>query len=121
MSEQDPTVAHTFDRFVAGHENGDLNQELTDAIREITEDISNHYQAYRGAPKATLTITFEFQHASGHIQVSAKVKKSLPAAPRTKCVYYATEKNQLTRRDPKQHEMPFRDVNGAPPAVRTIT
>lgn len=116
----DPTANHTFDRFIATHENGDLNHELSEALREMTATLSNHFQAYRGKPKATLKVSFDIVHVDGHLEVSAKVETKLPAAPRAKGIYYATDKNELTRRDPKQLTMPFRDVNGGEQQARDV-
>lgn len=109
-SAPDPYVAPTFDRLIAMHENGDLNAELSDMLRETLAGLSNYVLDHGGKPEAEITVKFKFKLDGGNISAQAKIDDKQPVPPRGSSFYFLTANNQLTKRDPKQIDM-FKDVN----------
>jgi hypothetical protein len=114
------TALQTFDQFVAAQENGDLNHDLSEMLRETVATLNNFVQDHGGKPKASITIKLGFLLDGGIVHCEAEIDNKLPKAPRNGSIYFSTADNKLSRRDPRQHEM-FQDVNqraaGAPVTV----
>lgn len=68
----------------------------------------------------TLTISIGFKLADGIVEVTGDFKTALPKARRGRSVFWATPDNNLTRRNPRQFDLPLRDAASAGSAVRTI-
>lgn len=118
----DPNEVRTFSRLIAMHERGNLDEELTKAIGEITGELEEHYNSYRGEPKASLTLKLNFVREKNVITVSATVDKKLPPAPRAKAIYYATASSDgLTTKDPHQPDLPLRDVSQPSQTARDVS
>lgn len=115
----DGTELRTFGTFLGDVEDGELHGELTRAIREIVAELHNVAQDQGGAQKATLALGLVFKLDRGVIEVESTVKTALPKRRRGKSIFYATPDNLLTRRNPRQAELPLRDVN-VPSETRTI-
>ncbi|QQR69083.1 MAG: hypothetical protein IPI58_09740 [Alphaproteobacteria bacterium] len=103
----------SFSHFLAEHEDGELNNELTETLRQIIGELSNYALDHGGKPKAILGVVFQISLDNGVLEVTGTIKKQMPQPPRGRAVYWATPNNGLTRRNPRQGELPFlRDVTG---------
>lgn len=121
MSEPDNSaVVRSFSRLVATQERGDLDNDLSIAIADIVKELEAIYGEHRGKPKATLSLTFTFTKDKNGITVQAQTTRKLPQPPRAAQVYFATDKNLLTTRDPSQPELPLRDVSAEPRQARDL-
>lgn len=110
------TEHRAFSTFIGDLEEGRLHAELTSQIRDIVAELHNVLIDQGGKPKAALAIKLNFKLDSGVIEVDAETKATLPKRLRSKSIFYATPSNDLTRRNPKQTELPLRDVSRAEPA-----
>lgn len=100
-------VLSTFSQFLGAVEDGELHQEMTQQLRDVIAELHQH----GGKPKAALTLSLEFQLDGGVIEVKADTKVKLPKGGRAKSIFWATPDNNLTRRNPRQAELPgIRDV-----------
>jgi len=115
----DPGEIRNFGTFVADVEDGELHTELTKAVREIVAELHNVAMDQGGSPKGALSITLGFKLDRGVIEVESAVKTTLPKRRRQRSIFYATADNNLTRRNPRQAELPLRDVN-QPAETRTV-
>lgn len=123
-----PHDLRSFDRLLATVERGNLNAELSDLMQKVVEEIENHYQAYRGNPKAEITLKFKFERKGGAnlksgtpaIAVQASIASKMPVPPRDEELLFATPDNFLSKKDHTQPDLPLRDVNDAPQEARDI-
>lgn len=110
MSDSAPLL--NFSHFLAAHEDGALNHDLTNEMRDLIASLHNRVHEMGGKPSASMTLTIHFKLDSGVIEIKADdVRTKMPKRERTKAIYWATPENYLTRRDPKQRELPLRDVS----------
>ena len=98
-------------QLLAVHEAGDANHEASELYQELIARLNNHVQEHGGKPSGSITITLNFKLDSGMMEITANVAAKMPKRIRSKNVYYCTPDNKLSKRDPRQLEMPFRDVN----------
>ena len=103
--------ALSFSTFIASQEDGMLHQDLTNAVQEIIAQLNNAVIEHGGVHTAALGLALNFKIEGGAIEVKAEVKTKLPKENRPRTIYWATPDNYLSRKNPKQSELPFRDVN----------
>lgn len=106
--------ALSFSTFIAAQEDGQLHADLTNAVKEIIAQLNNAVMEHGGVHTAALGLALSFKIDSGMIEVRADVKTKLPKENRQRTVYWSTADNNLTRKNPKQQELPFRDVMADP-------
>lgn len=112
---------HTFQQFVAAVEDGELHRDLSDQLVEIVAALENHVRDVGGKPVATLDIKLSFKLDDGLIEVRADYKAKMPKTSRAKSIFWATPENHLSRRNPRQQELPLRSVeDGRGTQVRTV-
>ena len=113
-----PPLARSFGQFLAAVEDGVFHQDLTDALKGLVADLHNHARDVGGKPRGRLSLDLSFQLDSGLVEITAEFKAVSPKAPRGKTIMWATPENFLTPRNPRQPDLPFRDVT-SPVAART--
>lgn len=100
------TVA-PFVRFLQEHRNGRLAHELAEALNELVQAVTETTKP------GTLTLAIKVKPAdkgTGALMVSDNVTVKRPVAERGASVFYADDHNNLTRRDPRQPELPLVEV-----------
>jgi hypothetical protein len=111
----------SFDRFVATHEQGSLNHDLTEMVRKAIESVENYYQEHRGTPKAKVTLAVIIQKDGDHLTVHCTADCKTPPEPREKRIYFSTEDNCLTSQNPSKPDMfATREVGSEPATVKTV-
>lgn len=89
-----------FTKFLSEFRNGDLEAALSGHLDEIGQALRD----FDGA--AALTIKFGFKRDKhGAISITAKVDAKLPKAEVRPALFYLTEDNLFTRRDPAQADI----------------
>ncbi|BBK30274.1 hypothetical protein EDC65_2280 [Stella humosa] len=102
---------HTFAQFIGTAEDGELHQDLSDQLVEIVAALENHVRDRGGKPSATLALTIGFKLDNGLLEVRAEYKIKLPKSERAKSVFWTTPENHLSRRNPRQQELPLRSID----------
>jgi hypothetical protein len=98
--------ARTFSEFVAGLEYGELNQQLSEKLRDIAAFLQNHlHDTGGGKAKAKLTVTFDFVLKDGLFEIVCDHKTKLPEVARPRSVAWATPDNFFAWQDPRQLTM----------------
>lgn len=114
MSNVNPAdeTSRSFSSFIATLEDGDFSHDLTEQLRDLVARLNDVYADNGGTPKGKLTIVLDLKLDSGVIEAKGDVKVVMPKLARRKTVLYATPNNYLTRKNPKQQELPgvLRDV-----------
>ncbi len=116
MSTTDGTV-RSFSTLVAGIDDGALHHELT---REVDRIVLALVEAgiEGGGSTASLSLKLSFKRDGRQIDVSGTVGAAMPTKPRGKSTFWVTADNQLTRRNPRQQDLPFAEMT---PAERRTT
>lgn len=107
---RDPTEARNLAAVLATLEDGRLHGDLSDASREMISTLHDVAANARGKAKGKITITLDYAVEDGVVELRADFTTKTPKLPRQKTVLFATPDNNLTRRDPKQPSLEFRDV-----------
>jgi uncharacterized lipoprotein YbaY len=96
--------------FIAESEDGRLHSDLTDALQELVEALREAAQR-TGKAAGKLDISFALKFDDGIVETIADFKVKAPKLARGRTIFWATHDNQLTKRNPAQPDLPFRDVS----------
>jgi hypothetical protein len=100
-----PPAARSFDAMVRMLEDGTLNADLSDSLREIAATLSNFVIDYGGEPKAKLSLELSFALKDGVFEIVANTKLKLPDKPRGRTVAWCTGEHYFTPNNPKQGQL----------------
>ena len=97
----------TFASFLTEHRQAGLHNELTEALSEVAAAVLEHGKAGSIAVKLTIEPVEDDDRAvTVKDQWTHKVPKATPKPSR----FFATTEGQLSRRDPRQPELPLREA-----------
>jgi hypothetical protein len=114
-------IHRSFSTLVSDLEDGHLHADLSREVQDIVGELNNAFANVGGKPKASLTLKLDFTlEDGGIITIAADTKKVLPRTVRARTFMYATPENNLTRRNPRQPELPLHDVNSEREPARTV-
>jgi hypothetical protein len=105
----------TFATLLSTLNNGDLEHEITAAMRDIVAEM---HESPRGKAKGKITVTIDFAYDGDIFSIAGDFKAVKPKKHRPASVFWATPENNLSRQDPRQPDLPLRDISV--PATRTI-
>lgn len=101
-----------FAAFVQEQRNGGLHGELSDALAELVGAVLEHEKS----GTLILTVKVESSKDGSTVIVTDKVALKVPEGNRGAAIYFVDADGNLSRRDPRQLEMPLREVER--PAVK---
>lgn len=107
-STPDHSILRNFGAFFAALEDGRFNRDVSDAFRELIGTLTDHPS---GKAKGFLTFTIAFIADDGIVEATGDYKVKAPKLARGRSVFWATPENNLSRRNPNQPDLPFRDVS----------
>lgn len=111
-------ITRSFAQFLAQVEDGRLHGDLSDGIRELIEKLHDAAVNSGGMAKGKISVSFDFLLKGGVVEVTADFALKAPKLARGRSIFWATPENNLTRRNPAQPDLPFRDVSV--PAARSL-
>lgn len=94
--------ARSFAQFITWVEDGKLNQDLSEGLRELNAKLNDHFRDHGGKPKATLTLKIDFTLDKGVFDIENEFKITLPKVPRGRTVAWSTPGSNFTPDHPKQ-------------------
>lgn len=100
--------ARTFGTLLGEVEDGRLHAELTDKLRDLVASLS---EIPGGKGSGSLSVTLTLKMDQGIVEIVPEVKLKTPKAARGRSLFWATPENNLTRNNPNQPDLPFRDVS----------
>lgn len=107
-------AASTFGEFVRYLEDGQLDAELTQVLKELAGDMSNAAIESGGKSKGKLVLTLDFTLEGRVFTIKAKHKVDVPEPKRPSSVLWTTEDNRFTPSNPAQgHLFGVREVRGS--------
>lgn len=90
------------------HRNGLTHDELSDAMNDLVASVASEGKA----GKLTLTIGVK-PHGDGAVMVMDEVKVTKPKPTKGGSLFFVTPENNLVRQDPKQPNLPLREIGTA--------
>ena len=97
-------------QLIATLNRGDFSAELGAVLGEANEKLAALAQQNTTAT-GVITITLKVRHSrDGIVEVAPDLKTKMPAPVRGKSVYWATADGDLATKDPRQQELPIREV-----------
>ena len=106
----DPTITRSFAQFLAAIDDGRLHGDLSDDLRDLIAKLHDAAQNSGGKAKGELNIKLLVSMYGGLVEVTADHAVKAPKLKRGRTLFWATPENNLTRRNPAQPDLPFRDV-----------
>lgn len=106
--------APNFLQLLASHANGYTVDLLTAKVKELVahlETLAINEGMHKS--KATLSVKIVFARDGGPYTVAIEPSLRLPVGQVPKSVFWATPAHALVQQDPRQFQMPFRDVGGS--------
>ena len=95
-----------FAAFIQEQRNGGLHGELSDSLAELVLAVAEHRQ--KGVLQLQVIVT---PNADGvTVTVADKVKLTLPEGERGAAIFFVDEDGNLSRQNPRQIELPLREV-----------
>lgn len=86
--------------------NGLLHSELSERLADLVAAIAEHEKG----GTLTLTLAIKPSKVYGAVEVEDTVKVKAPEADRDAGLFFADSHGNLSRRDPRQPELPLRDA-----------
>jgi hypothetical protein len=105
-SAPDEGARKPFAAFVQEQRNGGLHGELTDALAELVLAVAEHRK--KGVLQLQVLVTPNSDGVT--VTVADKIKLTLPEGERGAAIFFADEYGNLSRHNPRQAELPLREV-----------
>lgn len=113
MAEEKEEGARSFTRFIDqlayGEVQGELSEDLHDLISTLQKDASMHQSKAKGA--LTLKLDIEVDDR-GVATVKPLITVKKPKSRRSPATMWVTAGGNLTPQNPRQQELPLREVTG---------
>ena len=100
----------SFALFLQTLEDGQLNDELSEALQDLSRKLHDHSLNYGSKGKGKIAIGLEFIYEKGVFDIRSSIKVTEPVAPRIRSIAWSDINHNLVPNNPKQNDM-FRDVN----------
>ena len=107
MPDPDQTTAAVkpFAAWLQEHRSGGLHQELSEALAEVARAVSEHEKV------GSLTVTIKLEpNGVGTVIVTDELKTKVPEPARPASLFFTDAGGNLSRRNPRQPELPLREV-----------
>lgn len=106
MPDEDAPTVRPFSAWLREQRSGSLHSELGERLAEAAAAVVDHEKA------ATLTLTIKLSPAGdGAVRVTDDVKTKIPAGDRGTSLFFTDDAGNLSRRNPRQAELPLRPVD----------
>lgn len=117
MSET--ATIRNFAQLISVAEDGELNSDLDQEITDLVAALNDAGASRGGKAKGKITLSVELVLDGGIISMTTDYVVKKPKIPRARSAFWTTPDNKLSRRNPKQSELPLRDVS-APSEIRSV-
>lgn len=106
----------TFTEFVAQLEDGQVQADATDQLKELVEAMHRRAETTGGKPKGKLTLTVDLKLDDGVFEVNANIAVKAPTAVRRRSILYRAPDGGLSANNPRQLDL---GITGPPKDVST--
>ena len=118
LPAEPPILSNSFGVTISEIRGGRLQAELSDKLAKLVGSVRDHNKG------GTLTLTLKIEPVSRvdaeTLMVTDKVTVKSPEPERHGVIFYPTDQNTLQRNDPRQAELPLREVTGGKAEARDV-
>lgn len=108
-----PPAANSFSEFIRFQEDGQLDAEMTEALKNLASDMMATAIESGGKATGKLTLQVGFSLDGRIFTIASKFKTDVPEAKRQKSVMWSTEDGRFTPNNPHQGNLfGVREVRG---------
>jgi hypothetical protein len=107
-AEAEAPERRPFAAWLTEQRNGGLHGEVSDAFAELVQAVNEHEKT----GKLTLTVTVT-PNGDGSIFIGDDLKITEPKPDKPKALFFTDDRGNVTRRDPRQAELPLRDASAS--------
>lgn len=107
-TQQEAPERRPFSAWLTEQRRGSLHSELSEALAELGRACLEH----QGAGEVTLKIKAKPNKDGVSLTVTDDVKCKIPQPDRGAAIFFADDRGNLTRNDPRQQELGLREVRG---------
>jgi hypothetical protein len=101
MEDQDTKAPRPFSAWLQELRRGGAHAEVSKALAEVTAAVNEHQKS------GELTLKFKIRpNGDGAVMVSDGIVAKAPEGDRPESMFFADEDGNLSRRDPRQAELP---------------
>lgn len=109
-----PPAANTFSEFIRFQEDGQLDAEMSEALKKLSHDMAATAIESGGKASGKLTLQIGFSLEGKIFTIASKFKVDVPEAKRAKSVMWMTEDGRFSPNNPHQGNLfGVREVRGA--------
>lgn len=121
--ERDPDEARTFANLLARLEEGQLDSDLTALVADVVSRLRDVARDQGGKPSAEISLKIKLKLDDGLIETRHEIGCKLPKETRMRTLWWPTDSNTLTARNPRQRNLPFgvADITVGAGRVRDVT
>lgn len=95
--------------FLTQLENGHFMRKAGEELQTIVEALTE-YQGKK-TPSGKLVLTFNLSYPGEVMEVTPDITAKVPKQPHGRNLFYPTPENNLSRTDPRQPDLPLRQVS----------
>lgn len=107
-------------QLITAIEEGQFNADVTKDLLSVVHELNDALLIQRKA-KASITIKLSLTADRGVIETTAEHSVKRPPTVRTRTMMYVANAHFLSKRDPRQPDLPLRTVDTGPaPELRTV-
>lgn len=99
-----PMLRH-FDQLIATLDDGDLNQDASEKLLELTKALTDFVINHGGSPTGEITLKLRLKYDGGSFAISPKLTMTKPVEPRPTSHMWGTPEGFLTPFNPQQLQM----------------
>jgi len=115
-----PDAIYNASQLIATIEEGQFNADLSRSIEDLARDL-NEFVLNGTKGTGTIDIKIKLAADKGVLEVMADFKIKSPPVPRRRTIMHIAGGKFLSRRDPRQPELPLRTVSSTGPTeLRTV-
>jgi hypothetical protein len=94
-------------------EDGKLRDDLSEAQKDVLEKLQEQAKATSCAKKGKITLTLSYLvESGGAVHIDSAIDTKVPKPVRERDHFFIARDGGLTRKNPKQQELRFKDVSG---------
>ena len=108
--DPNPHALRNFSALLNVIQDGELQQDLSDAVRKLVADIQDSARETGGKARGKIVLTVDLKYTDQMFDLNADFKITAPETPRRRTTMYCTPDNYLTRVNPRQMDLPLRTV-----------
>lgn len=114
-------VSKSYARTLAMIDAGEVELQASLALHRLMRQLKHEASARHGSAKGSITLKLDFDVSiSGMVEVKPTISTKVPDRKVAKAIAFLDEDANVVMTDPRQQELPIREVPAPAPEVRDV-